>query len=447
VLGEDEHADAVASPCSPLPAASAPPQPSSATRRSAARSAARSRLLLGRVEQQRVAPAVAQQLQREPDRQQPLLRAEGGSIAVRDAQDQAALASDAAGFVNSVDDTVTAGRRLALFGERVRRGPLRMDRAPARAWTLSSLGRMKAVTFSQYGGPEVLEVTEAEEPHAGPGQVRIRVAAAAINPIDWKIRSGAMAQFSPVDFPVIDGREAAGVVDEVGEGVAGTAVGDEVFGWTVGGAAAEYAVLTDWEAKPAELSFEQAAGLPVAVETPVRVFSVLGGLGEGQTIVINGAAGGVGAMAVQLAKARGARVIGTASERNHDYLRGLGAEPTTYGDGLVERVRALAPGGVDLAFDTAGKGDIPQLIELTGDPAKVATIADFSAAQLGVKVTGGAEGRFTEALGEACELARQGRLQVSLAGTYPFSDAPEAHRASEAGHARGKLVLVPGDVS
>jgi NADPH:quinone reductase-like Zn-dependent oxidoreductase len=306
---------------------------------------------------------------------------------------------------------------------------------------------MKAVTFSQYGDPKVLEVTEAEEPHAGPGQVRIRVAAAALNPIDWKIRSGALAEFSPVEFPVIDGREAAGVVDEVGEGVSGTAAGDEVFGWTVGGAAAEYAVLDTWEPKPAELSFEQAAGLPVAVETPVRVFSMLGGLGEGQTIVINGAAGGVGAMAVQLAKARGARVIGTASERNHDYLRELGAEPTTYGDGLADRVRSLAPDGVDLAFDTAGKGDIPELIELTGDPAKVATIADFSAAQLGVKVSGGSERRYTEALHEAAELAHEGRLRVTLAGTYAFSDAPGAHRESEAGHARGKLVLVPDAVS
>jgi NADPH:quinone reductase-like Zn-dependent oxidoreductase len=289
----------------------------------------------------------------------------------------------------------------------------------------------------------VLEVTEVDEPHAGPGQVRIRVRAAGVNPIDWKLRSGAMAQFSPVEFPVIDGREAAGVVDEVGDGVSGTAAGDEVFGWTVGGAAAEYAVLSEWEAKPAELTFEEAAGLPVSVETPVRVFSVLGGLGEGQTIVINGAAGGVGAMAVQLAKARGARVIGTASERNHEYVRELGAEPTTYGEGLAGRLRELAPDGVDLAFDTAGKGDIPALIELTGDPAKVATIADFSAAELGVKVSGGGEGRHTEALGEAAELVKQGRLRVTIAGTFGFSQPAEAHRQSEGGHTRGKLVLLP----
>ena len=257
---------------------------------------------------------------------------------------------------------------------------------------------MKAVTFSEYGGPEVLGVTDVDEPHAGPGQIRIATRAAGVNPIDWKARSGAMREMMPLSFPVVDGREAAGVVDEVGDGVTGVAVGDEVFGFAVGGAAAEHTVLDDFARKPASLSFEEAAALPVAVETSVRVFGVLGGVGEGQTLVINGAAGGVGVAAVQLARERGARVIGTASERNHGLLRELGAEPTAYGDGMVDRVRALAPDGVDLAFDTAGKGGVPDLIELTGDPARVATIADFSAAALGVKVTGGSEGRSVEAL-------------------------------------------------
>src|SRR5262249_25069797 len=207
-----------------------------------------------------------------------------------------------------------------------------------------------------------------------------------------KQRSGMVREFMPLEFPAIDGREAAGVVDEVGEG-ASAAVGDEVLGFAVGGADAERAILDDFIAKPAAASWEEAAGLPVAAERSARVFDVLGGLGAGQTIVINGAAGGVGAVAVQLAVARGARVIGTASERNHDFLRSLGAEPTTYGDGMVERIRALAPDGVDLAFDTAGKGGVPDLIELTGDPARVATIADFGAGELGAKVTSGAEGR------------------------------------------------------
>ena len=170
-------------------------------------------------------------------------------------------------------------------------------------------------------------------------------------------------------------------------------MGDEVLGFAVGGAEAEHAILDDFVAKPAAASWEEAAGLPVAAETSARVFNVLGGLGAGQTIVINGAAGGVGAVAVQLAVARGARVIGTASERNHEFLRSLGAEPTTYGDGMAERIRALAPDGVDLAFDTAGRDGIPDLIDAHRRSGRVATIAGFQAAELGVKVSGGAEGR------------------------------------------------------
>jgi NADPH:quinone reductase-like Zn-dependent oxidoreductase len=303
---------------------------------------------------------------------------------------------------------------------------------------------MRAVTFTDYGAPEVLQVAEVEEPHPGPGQIRIAVRAAGVNPVDWKARSGAMREVMPVSFPAIDGREAAGVVDEVGPAVSGVAVGDEVFGFAVGGAAAEHAVLDDFARKPASLSWEEAAGLPVAVETSVRVFTVLGGIGEGQTIVVNGAAGGVGTAAVQLARARGARVIGTAREANHEFLRSLGAEPTTYGPGMVERVRALAPGGVDFAFDTAGQGGVPDLIALTGDPAKVATIADFSAAALGAKVTGGGDGRAAEALDEAAALVEAGGLHMPIAHTFTFAQAPEAHRVSQEGHVRGKLVLIPG---
>jgi len=302
---------------------------------------------------------------------------------------------------------------------------------------------MKAVTFSEYGGPEVLQVADVDEPHPRAAQVRIAVCAAGVNPIDWKARSGMMREVMPLQFPVIDGREAAGVVDEVGPDATGVEAGDEVFGFAVGGGAAEYAVLDDYARKPSGLSWEEAAALPVAVETSVRVFTVLGGVGEGQTLLVNGAAGGVGAAAVQLARARGARVIGTASEGNHDFLRSLGAEPTTYGDGLVERVRALAPEGVDLAFDTAGKGAVPDLITLTGDAARVATIADFGAAALGVKVTGGGDFRAAEALGEAASLFEAGRLQAPVAQTFTFAQAGDAHRVSEEGHVRGKLVLVP----
>jgi NADPH:quinone reductase-like Zn-dependent oxidoreductase len=303
---------------------------------------------------------------------------------------------------------------------------------------------MKAVTFTEYGGPEVLHVADVDEPHPGPGQIRIEVRATGVNPIDWKVRSGMLREVSPVSFPVIDGREAAGAVDEVGPGVTAAAIGDEVFGFAVGGAAAERAILDDFALKPASLSWEDAAGLPVAVETSVRVFKVLGGVHEGQTLLVGGAAGGVGSAAVQLARVRGARVIGTASESNHEFLRSLGAEPTTYGEGLVERVRALAPDGVDLAFDTAGMGGMEDLITLTGDPARVVTIADFGAAALGVKVTGGADARATEALDEAAALAVSGRFRVPVAQSFTFAQAADAHRTSEAGHVRGKLILIPG---
>jgi NADPH:quinone reductase-like Zn-dependent oxidoreductase len=288
-----------------------------------------------------------------------------------------------------------------------------------------------------------LHVADVEEPHPAAGQIRVAVRAVGVNPIDWKARSGALREVMPASFPVVDSREAAGVVDEVGPDGTDVAVGDEVFGFAVGGAAEEHAILGDFARKPASLSWEEAAALPIAAETSVRVFTVLGGVNEGQTLVINGAAGGVGGIAVQLARARGARVIGTASERNHEFLRSLGAEPTTYGEGLVERVRALAPGGVDLAFDTAGKGGIADLITLTGDPARVATIADFTAARLGVKVSGGGDFRAMEALDEAAALFDAGRLQVPIAGTFAFSDAAEAHRISADGHVRGKLILIP----
>jgi NADPH:quinone reductase-like Zn-dependent oxidoreductase len=301
---------------------------------------------------------------------------------------------------------------------------------------------MKAVQFSEFGGPEVLRVADVEEPHAGAGQVRVAVRGAGVNPIDWKVRSGAMQQFMPIELPSIPGSEVAGVVDEVGDGVTDVSVGDEVFGFAVGGGAAEHAVLEHYATKPAGMSWTEAAGLPVAVETAGRTLDLLG-LEPGQTILVNGAAGGVGTAAVQLARARGARVIGTASEGNHEYLRTLGAEPTTYGDGMVERVRELAPEGVDLALDTAGRGALPELIEITGGPEHVVTIADFSAAEHGVRVSGGAGERSWDALGQAARLSEAGELTMPVAQTFPLDQAPEAQRISQGGHVRGKLVLVP----
>jgi NADPH:quinone reductase-like Zn-dependent oxidoreductase len=301
---------------------------------------------------------------------------------------------------------------------------------------------MKAVQFSEYGEPDVLHVAEVEEPHSGPGQIRIAVRAASVNPIDWKVRSGMLAD-GPLATPTTPGSDVAGVVDEVGEGVDDVAVGDEVFGFSIGGGAAEHTLLAHYARKPPELSWEEAAGYPVAVETAARTLDLLG-VGEGQTLLVTGAAGGVGTAAVQLARLRGARVIGTASERNHDFLRSLGAEPTTYGDGLVERVRELAPDGVDRALDTAGRGALPDLIELTGDAGNVVTIADFSAPKLGVRVSsGGGTERAYYALADAARYAQEGRFSLPVERTFSFAEAPEAHRVSEAGHVRGKLVLMP----
>jgi NADPH:quinone reductase-like Zn-dependent oxidoreductase len=299
---------------------------------------------------------------------------------------------------------------------------------------------VKALQVAQFGPPEVLQVVDVDEPHPGPGQIRVAVRAAGVNPIDWKVRSGANRQFRRA-LPYVPGSEVAGVVDEIGDEVSGVAAGDEVFGFAIGGGSAEHAVLKHFAAKPAGMSWAEAAALPVAAETATRALNLLG-VSAGQTLLINGAAGGVGTAAVQLARERGATVIGTASPANQDYLTSLGATPATYGAGLVERVRALAPGGVDRAFDVAGHGALPDLIELTGSPERVLTIADPQAQQHGVAFTGGAAQRSYEALDEAARLFTQGRFTMPAVRTFPLADAPEAHRISEAGHVRGKLVLL-----
>ena len=209
-------------------------------------------------------------------------------------------------------------------------------------------------------------MVDVPEPHVADGQIRVAVRAVGINPVDWKIRSGMMGG----DLPAGTGLEVSGVVDEVGGGVTDTtdvSVGDEVFGSTSGGAA-EFALLEHYAPNPPSLDFAGAAALTVAVETAWRTLDLLG-VTEGQTVLINGAAGAVGIATVQLARERGARVIGTASEGNHDYLRSYGAEPTTYGDGLVDRVRAIAPDGVDRAIDDAGGGALPALVR-TGRRAR-----------------------------------------------------------------------------
>ncbi|MGH2895065.1 MAG: NADP-dependent oxidoreductase [Solirubrobacteraceae bacterium] len=299
---------------------------------------------------------------------------------------------------------------------------------------------MQGIQFTQFGGPEVLELVELPDPEPGPGQIRVAVRATGVNPIDWKVRSGAMGG----DLPKRTGQEVAGVVDKLGDGVTGVEVGEAVFGAAAGGGgAAELALVENYARVPDALDFAGAAALPVAVETAARTLDVLG-VHSGQTVVINGASGSVGIAAVQFARARGAHVIGTASEANQDYVREFGAEPTTYGDGLVERVRALARDGVDRGLDAAGGGVLPALVALTGSPDRVVTIADYPGAQeTGVPFSGGlGPERAWHALADAAELIEAGHLRLPVAQTFPLADIAEAHRISETGHPRGKLVLI-----
>ena len=300
---------------------------------------------------------------------------------------------------------------------------------------------MKAARFSQFGGPEVLEIVDLPDPHPGPGEVRIAVRAAGVNASDSKKRNGLMDG----DLPQTLGHEAAGVVDELGEKVAIVAVGDRVFGFSTEGAAqAELAVLSYFAPMPPSLDFAQAAALPAAVETATRALDQLR-VGSGRTLLINGASGSIGSAAVQLAVVRGARVIGTASPANHDYLRTLGAEPVAYGEGLVARIHALAPFGVDAALDVAGSGALPELIELAGLPEHVVTIADFvGAREHGVTFSSGDAGRAVHALATIGELIESGRFALPVIRTFPLTEIAEAHRAGEDGHARGKIVIVVG---
>jgi NADPH:quinone reductase-like Zn-dependent oxidoreductase len=301
---------------------------------------------------------------------------------------------------------------------------------------------MKAVVIDEFGGPGVLHVADRELPEPGAGQVRVRVRAAGVNGIDGTIRSGAAQQMFPTQLPAVLGLEIAGTVDGVGPGVEGLAAGDDVLGFADGGGYAEYALATTVAPKPAELGWTEAAALPVAAETALRVLGLLE-VTQGDTLLIHGAAGGVGTVAVQLAVARGAIVIGTASEANHDHLRELGATPVLYGEGLVDRVRAAAPDGVDAVFDAAGRGALPDSIALRGGTSRIVTIADPAAFGLGIPFSGEA----ARDAGDLAEVARQagdGRLRVTVAETYSLEEAPAAHEAVATGHGRGKVVLLAG---
>ena len=305
-----------------------------------------------------------------------------------------------------------------------------------------------AIVAGAYGGPEVLSVTEIDPPTPGPGQGAVTVRAAGVNPIDWKLYSGAYGT-DPAGLPMRLGFEVAGTLSAIGDGVSGWQVGDEVMARVQGGYAD--AVLADATAlipKPAALDFDQASGLLLAGATAVHCL-VATAVGPGDTVLIHGAAGGVGHLAVQAAVARGARVIGTAGEHNHEMIRRLGGDPVSYGAGLADRVRALAPGGVTVAVDTVGTAEALDVSEeLVADRARIATIANFARGTAdGILVLGNGPGGdpgddIRRAAGdELAALAADGRLTVVVGRAFPLREAAEAHRAGMTGHGAGKIAL------
>ena len=298
---------------------------------------------------------------------------------------------------------------------------------------------MKAVQFNAYGGPEVVQLVDIDAPRAGPGRVRIAVRAAGVNPSDWKRRDGQYRAFEDVIFPSGFGYEASGVVDEIGPGVTNVVIGDAVFGFGEN-TMAEHAVLTHWAHKPEALTFDVAGGLPVIVETAWRSLDELGVI-AGQTLLVSGAAGGIGSAVVQLARLRGIIVIGTASTAKHDYLRELGAIPTTYGPGLADRVKALAPQGVDAALDVVGSGIIPELIAIAGTPSHVVSVADFSAEQYGAKFSHGPPSDPERVLGDIAHLCAEGRFRLRIEQAFPLEQTAQAQVLSAKGRVAGKLVI------
>jgi len=299
---------------------------------------------------------------------------------------------------------------------------------------------MRALRIHAYGGPDQLQIDDVTEPRAGRGEVRITVRAASINALDGKILRGLTAGGKPLADPLGLGFDAAGVVDEVGEGVAGVAVGDDVFG--LGRRTqAEYAVLTDWTAKPASLDWGVAGAAGTVAETAIRGLDLLG-IGPGSTVLVDGASGGVGAVAVQVATSRGATVIGTSSETNADYLREIGATPVAYGSGLAGRLADVGASELDGVFDVAGKTPIEDLVALVSDPGQVVSIANFGATEAGARVSGGGEIDKRAALAEAARLLADSRLVIKIQ-TFPLDRAAEGYRQVLTGHTRGKVVLLP----
>ena len=300
----------------------------------------------------------------------------------------------------------------------------------------------QAVFYAEYGDPDVLQLGAVPVPVPEPGQVRVRMRAAGVQPADTRQRSGAWRAWMPVSFPARIGNEGAGIVEAVGEGVLGFVSGDEVLGPAAGAYAEQVLFAADLIArKPEMMPWGEAGALSASGQTASTALEDLE-VASGETVLIHAAAGGVGHLAVQLARQRGALVIGTASERNHEFVRSLGALPVTYGPGLVERVRALAPGGVDAALDGAGGDALDASIELVGKRERIGTIADQAgAARLGVRAIG--TRRSAERLRELTELYAHGQLRVAIWKEFPLAEAAAAHEYAESRKAFGRVIITP----
>lgn len=303
----------------------------------------------------------------------------------------------------------------------------------------------RTVQFHEYGGPDVLRLVDAPVPSTGPGQVRVAVRAAGVNPIDSKILQGFMRAVMPLALPAGLGSDLAGIVEQVGADVESFRVGDEVMGSSLTPAISEYALADSANLimKPAGISWDVAGSVAGAGGTAWSVLNRLQ-IRRGETLLVHAAAGGVGTFAVQLAVTRGARVIGTASERNFDYLESIGAEPVRYGDGLLERVRGMAPHGVDAVLDASGRGEIPLSIELAGGPERVLTLVAFDAADTGIQVFAGGTGdERGPALREIVPLIEKGTVIVPIWRAFPLEETAAALHTSNSGHLRGKIVVLP----
>jgi NADPH:quinone reductase-like Zn-dependent oxidoreductase len=304
----------------------------------------------------------------------------------------------------------------------------------------------RAVKFDHYGGIDVLRVVEVERPVPKPNQVLVRVKAAGINPGEIMIREGVFADRWPATFPSGQGSDLAGIVEEIGGAVKNVAVGDEIIGFTEDRASHAELVVVEADhlvPRPARVPWEQAGALFVAGTTAYAAVKAIA-LTASDTLVVSGAAGGVGSIVVQLARNIGAKVLGLASAANHAWLTDHGVIPITYGDGVAERIRAASGNKIDAFVDAFGGGYVELALKLGVAPDRIDTIIDFAAAaKYGVKSEGNSAAANAQVLAELAGLIEAGRLEIPIAKTYRLADVREAYQDLEKRHTRGKIVLVP----